>query len=292
MRKRIIIIIILVLLVAVILRVVVGRGNGQREMITQYVPVEVTPVTKGKVVSTCEVLGTIVADKTAQVFPETMGRILRIMAKEGSYVSKNTNIMAMRNETIGYEFEEGFIKAPISGNVGKIMVDVGSMVSAQGPVAVIVDYSRVKVEFHIAEVNMGCVSKNQKVEVIVDGIDENFTARISEITPVIDPMTRTATVKAVASNPKKLLKPGMTARLQINLGEEQDVLRISTDALLDDHLFTVMDSTAQRRDVKVGLIGDEYVEVIGGVAEGDLVIVTGQQRLAGGEKVDPIFRGD
>jgi membrane fusion protein (multidrug efflux system) len=293
MRKWLIAgIIIIVLIVAFALRIGASQRKEQREEVAQALPVEVTPVTKGTVMSTCELLGTIVADKTAQVFPETMGRILRVLVKEGSYVDKNANIIAMRNETVGYEYEEGYVKSPISGNVGKIMVDVGSMVSPQAPVALIVDYSRVKIEFHIAEVNVGCVSRNQEVTIVVDGINQDFTARVSEISPIIDPMTRTASFKAITANSKRLLKPGMTARVQINLGEIADALRIPTDALLDSYLFVVTDSTAERRDVKVGLIGDDYVEIIQGLAENDKVIVVGQQRLAGGEKVNPILRGE
>ena len=293
MRKWLIIIIVVVVLIAAfVLRMGANQRRGQREEVTSAIPVEVMSVTKGKVVSTCEVLGTIMANKTAQVFPETMGRVMRVLVKEGSYVKKDANLMAMRNETVGFEYEEGFIKSPINGNVGKLMVDVGSMVSPQAPVAVIVDYYRVKVEFHVAEVNMGCVSRNQEVNIAVDGIDQDFTALVSEISPVIDPMTRTAAVKATTTNSKKLLKPGMTARVQINLGEKADALRIPTDALLDSYLFVVTDSTAERRDVQVGLIGDDYVEIIDGLAEDENVIVVGQQRLAGGEKVNPILRGE
>ena len=193
MRKWLIIIIVIVVLIAaVMLRMGANQREGQREEVTNVIPVEVIPVTKGNVISTCEVLGTIIADKAAQVFPETVGRIMRVLVKEGSYVKKDANIMAMRNETVGFEYEEGFIKSPINGNVGKIMVDVGSMVSPQAPVAMIVDYYRVKIEFYVAEVNMGCVTRNQRVGIVVDGINQDFTARVSEISPVIDPMTRTA----------------------------------------------------------------------------------------------------
>jgi multidrug efflux pump subunit AcrA (membrane-fusion protein) len=58
--------------------------------------------------------------------------------------------------------------------------------------------------------------------------------------------------------------------------------------MLDGYLFVVIDSTAERRDVEVGLVGDEYVEILSGLAEDELVVVVGQQRLAGGEKVNPI----
>lgn len=293
MRKVLItIIVIVVILIAVFVRISASRQKAkQREEITTALPVEVLPVSKGRVVSTCEVLGTVVADKTAPVFPETMGRVTKILVKEGTYVAKNANLMAIRNETIGFEYEEGFIKSPISGNVAAINVDVGSMVTPQTLAATIVDYATVKVEFNIAEVNIGCVTKSRKVDIAIDGMSEDFNARISEVSPVIDPMTRTVAVKAVTSNPKKLLRPGMTARVKILLGEKEDALVVPTDALLDDHLFVVGDSTAERRDVVVGLTGDKNVEILKGLAEGERVVVIGQQRLAGGEKVNPILRG-
>ncbi len=293
MRKILIIaLIIIILVVAVFIRIRASQRKTTAEEITQAVPVEVIPVSRGEVKSTCEVLGTVVADKTASVFPETMGRVTRILVKEGTYISKNSNIMAMRNETIGFEYEEGFIKAPISGNVASIDVKVGSMVNPQTPVAMVVDYARVNVEFNVAETNIDCIGKNRKVHIRIDGLSREFEARVSEVSPVIDKMTRTVAVKASTSNPKKLLRPGMTARVTINLGEKHNALVIPEDALLDSYLFVVKDSTAERRDVVTGLVGDEYVEIVDGVAEGELVIVIGQQRLAGGEKVNPIPRSE
>jgi len=293
MRKVLIaIIVIVVILIAAFVRISASRQKAmQREEATAALPVEVLPVSKGRVVSTCEVLGTVVADKTAPVFPETMGRVTKILVKEGTYVAKNANLMAIRNETIGFEYEEGVIKSPISGNIAAINVDIGSMVTPQTLAATIVDYATVKVEFNIAEVNIGCITRSRKVDIAIDGMSENFNAHISEVSPVIDPMTRTVAVKAVVSNPKKLLRPGMTARVNILLGEKEDALVVPKDALLDDHLFVVGDSTAERRDVVVGLIGDKNVEILKGLAEGERVVVIGQQRLAGGEKVNPILRG-
>jgi hypothetical protein len=69
-------------------------------------------------------------------------------------------------------------------------------------------------------------------------------------------------------------------------------LVIPRDALLDGYLFVVSDSTAERRDVISGIIGDENVEIISGVSDGERVVVVGQQRLAGGEKVRPILRSE
>jgi multidrug efflux pump subunit AcrA (membrane-fusion protein) len=290
MRKFLIILaVVMVLAVLVVARMAIVGNGRQVEEELNVLPVEVMPAVRGDVVSTCELLGTIYANKTAQVFPETMGRITRILVKEGTYVSKGSRLMALLNETIGFEYEEGYISAPINGNVANIMVDVGSMVSPQMPVAMVYEYSRVKVAFNISENAMGCVKKNSTVVVKTDAIpDTDFSGTVTEVSPVIDPMTRTIAVKASISNSKKLLKPGMTARVILTLGSRNDVLVIPREALLDSYLFVVIDSITERRDVEVGLIGDTYIEIMSGLSEGESVVVVGQQRLAGGEKVNPV----
>lgn len=292
MRKALIIIIIVVVLIAAVVIRMSSSKRGAMEEVEQKIVVEVMPVTKGDVKRTCELIGNIIADKTAQVFPETMGRVTRIMVKEGSDVSKNTKIMAIRNEAIGFDYEEGYIKSPISGNIGKIFVDVGSMITPQTPVAMVVEFSKVKVAFNMSENDIGCVNKGGKVAVEIDAFpDTSFSAKIFEISPVIDPMTRTVSVKAMVNNSKKMLKPGMTARVTLNLGESNDVIIIPKYALMDGYLFVVKDSTAERRDIEAGLIGDNYVEIISGVEQGEDIVTVGQQRLVGGEKVNPVQSG-
>ncbi|MCK4574925.1 efflux transporter periplasmic adaptor subunit, partial [candidate division WOR-3 bacterium] len=86
------------------------------------------------------------------------------------------------------------------------------------------------------------------------------------------------------------LKPGMTTRVQIKLGESTDVLMIPKDAYLEGFIFVVSDSTAERREVTVGIMGDKNIEIVEGLEEGEKVVIIGQERLAGGEKVNPIER--
>ena len=293
MRKFLIIIIIVVVLgVAVAIRIATTKKT-ERVEIESRVVVEVAPVQKGNVIKTCEILGTISADKTAQVFPETMGRVTGILVKEGSYVKKNDALISMRNETIGFEYEEARVRSPINGTVAKTMVDIGSMVTPQSMVALVVDYSVAKVQFNIAEADYECMNRDRKVFVKVDAApDEEFRARVTEISPVIDPMTRTGAVKAVINNPKRVLKPGMTARIRVYMAEKDNVLVVPKEALIGNNLFVLVDSTAEKHPVELGIVGDDYTEVLSGVKENEMVVVVGQERLAGGEKVKAVIRGE
>jgi multidrug efflux pump subunit AcrA (membrane-fusion protein) len=291
-RLFIIIIVVVILAIAVIARVATTKRTVKSEIETQVV-VEVVPVQKGNVIKTCELLGTISADKSAQVFPETMGRVTKIFVKEGSYVGKNDALISMRNETIGFEYEEANIRSPISGTVAKIMVEVGSMVMPQSMVALVVDYSVAKVQFNIAEADYQCMSRDRKVFIRVDAAPEDeFRARVTEISPVIDPMTRTGSVKAIINNSKRVLKPGMTARIRINMEEKENVLVVPKESLIGNYLFVLADSTAEKRSVEAGVVGDKHTEILSGVKENEMIVVVGQERLAGGEKVKAVVRGE
>ena len=291
MRKfATIIIIVLILAGGIYLRLRTNQKN-RKDTIGPVYAVEVTPVTRGDVVRTYELLGTVLAQKTAQVFPETIGRITKILVTEGTYVTKNSRIMSIKNETVGFEYKPSFIKSPITGYVAKLLVEPGLMVSPKTPVALIVDFSKVKVTFNVSENDISSINKNTPVVVIASSQPKYpFSARITEISPVVDPLTRTITIKSIVNNTKRLLKPGMTVRVRLELSKKKNVIRVPSEALLDHYLFVVKDSIAQRRDVILGLVGNSYTEIVRGISENEMAVVVGQQRLAGGEKVNAVKR--
>ena len=288
----ILIVIIAVLVIGTAIRLSLNKKHKTAAEENLAIAVEAVRAMKGDVTRSSEMIGSVLADKTAQVFPETMGRVTRIMVREGSYVAKGDRLMAVKSESVGFEFEESFITAPIAGAVGKILTEVGSMAAPQAPVALVVDYSQVKVSFNAAETDAGSLRLNKNLTVTVDALPgEKFIGALTEISPVIDPLTRTIAAKVVIYNPKGLLKPGMTARIRLSLGDRTGVLRVPVDALMDDHLFVIVsDTLAESRIVQTGLIGDEMAEITSGLNENDLVIVIGQQRLVGGERVKATVR--
>ena len=290
--KKWLIIILAIVVVAIVVRIAVFGKKSTKEAVTLDIAVEAMTVAKGDVVMRSELIGTIAADKTAQVFPETMGRVTAILVRDGGYVAKDQPILQIKNETVGFEFETATVKSPINGAVAKILTDVGSMASPQAPVAIVVDFSTIKLVLNIAETDAGAISLNKRIKFTTDALPaEIFDATVAEISPVIDPMTRTVSVKATAVNPRSRLKPGMTCRVIVTTAEKIGVLAIPRDAVSDGAVFVVMqDTLAERRSVKTGLVGDEYAEITDGLKEGELVIIMGQQRLAGGEKIKVLVR--
>lgn len=290
--KKWLIIFILIVAVGAFLRIAVFGRKASSSIENQEIAVEAMRADLRDVVQRRELIGTIAADKTAQVFPETMGRVTSILVRDGSYVTKDQPLLMIKNESIGFDFETATVKSPINGAMAKILTEVGSLASPQAPVAIVVDFSTVKLMFNVAEADAPSIRLNQKIDFTSDGVtDEVFSAVITEISPVVDPMTRTVSVKATAANPRARLKPGMTCRAVVSIAEKRNTLAVLRDALTDNALFVVGDdSVAQRRAVKIGMVGDEYAEITDGLQAGELVIILGQQRLAGGEKVKVLVR--
>lgn len=106
-----------------------------------------------------------------------------------------------------------------------------------------------------------------------------FRGAISSIDPVIDPKTRTITVRAALGNPAGALAPEMFVNVEINadLGSR---LAVPRDAVLDSgttqRVFVDLgNGYFQPRTVKLGRQAEPYVEILAGLAAGDRIVTDG-----------------
>jgi len=118
--------------------------------------------------------------------------------------------------------------------------------------------------------------------------DESFEGTVSSIDTRVDPATRSVTVRALLPNPKGLLKPGMFLTVRLSRGAI-DALMVPEEALVPEQgnmfVFVVTDGVAEKRQVRIGQrrVGD--VQVAEGLAEGELVVTEGTQKLRDGAAV-------
>lgn len=132
----------------------------------------------------------------------------------------------------------------------------------------------------IYEYEIGLVTPGLPVEIeSVAYPGEVFGGSISSINPVLDPMTRTNQVRVEVINHDDKLKPEMfvTARIRVSLGEG---LAVPETAILDTGVrkiayLSMEGDMLESRDVILGRRADGYYEVLGGLAEGDIVITSG-----------------
>jgi membrane fusion protein (multidrug efflux system) len=183
------------------------------------------------------------------------------------------------------------VSAPFAGLVARRHVSQGEFVQPGQKLFELVALDPIEVEFHLPERDSSRVAQGASVDVRVAPFpDEVFVAKVSVVSPTIDPQTRTLRVKAVLPNADGRLRPGLFARADLGLATREAVVMIPEDAVLQRADGAVAfrlapDGRAERRKLTLGTFHAGKVEVIEGVAAGDLVVIRGQEQLADGMAV-------
>jgi RND family efflux transporter MFP subunit len=145
----------------------------------------------------------------------------------------------------------------------------------------IADISAVWVVADVAEQDIALVKAAGKANVRVDAYPGKiFTGTIAYIYPTLKAETRTIQVRVELANPGGLLKPAMYAQVEFVVGHRSAVLAVPTAAVIDSGTRKVVvvdlgDGRFEPREVKTGVRGEQFVEILEGVQEGDRVVAAG-----------------
>jgi Cu(I)/Ag(I) efflux system membrane fusion protein len=171
------------------------------------------------------------------------------------------------------------VVAPIGGYVVSKTAVQGAFVQPGNELFEIADLSRVWVLVDVYEYEVGRVRVGQNAEITVGAYPgERFVGRVGFLYPVVDPSTRTLRVRVELENRGMKLRPGMYAAATIQLDEARATV-IPTEALVDtgEHQYVFVVKGGGRfepRPVKVGHRGIDKVQILEGVASGDVVVTT------------------
>lgn len=184
------------------------------------------------------------------------------------------------------------VSAPFDATAGIRLVNVGDYVKDGADLVNVEDMSSMAVDFRLPERYLPRVRAGQPVEVAVDALpDQLFKGRVEAVDSQVDANGRSLLVRAQVENPGAVLRPGMFARPRLVFSVRDAALVIPEEALTPQgakqFVFKVVDSAggkvSQRLEIKTGLRLPGKVEVLGGLAPGDLVVTAGQARLMRGE---------
>ncbi|MGW8271492.1 MAG: efflux RND transporter periplasmic adaptor subunit [Burkholderiales bacterium] len=182
------------------------------------------------------------------------------------------------------------VTAPFAGIAGLRQVSEGAFVAAGTDIARLDKIDVIKLDFRVPETYLARLATGQPLRVVVDSYpDAEFSGQIYAIEPAIDEQTRTVLVRARVGNPELRLRPGMFARVNLQLGVREQAVWIPEEAIVprgrDSFVFRVVDGKAQEVRVRTGARKVGEVEVLDGVAAGDLVVTEGNHRLRPGAAV-------
>lgn len=177
--------------------------------------------------------------------------------------------------------EMGTLTAPFDGVIAERWIEIGEWAMPGQTVLRLVDLNSLYVHAEIDEVDLSRVATNLPVRVSLDPLrGQSFRGRVVRVAPHVsdrEKQNRTVEVEVdfEETPPAAVLKPGISADVELILDRVEDVLRIPAFALIEDRYVLVSnDSHAVRRDVETGLRNWDFVEIRSGLSAGDQLIVT------------------
>ena len=190
-----------------------------------------------------------------------------------------------------YQLKNTQITAPISGKVTSIVVSSGEMISPSIPLLSIIDVSRIFVKVGISEKDISKIKEGQKVSLEIDAFpEEKFQGEVVSKGVAVDQISKTLEVKIEILQPEMDIPVGVFARGDILVKTNQDALVIPSSALTRKrdgiYVYVIEEGIARQKEVVLGIIQDERVEILKGLSEKEEIVVLGNQELEDGLKVD------
>jgi len=182
------------------------------------------------------------------------------------------------------------IKAPFAGVIGLRVVSIGDYVKEGSDVVNLEAIDPLKVDFRVPEIYMRQVKVGQPLEIVLDALPgKTHDGRVFAINPLVDATGRSIVIRAQVKNADTTLRPGMFARVRLITKDQQDALVVPEQAIVpqgdEQYVFRVVDGKALRTKVGVGRRRDSKVEIVNGLAAGDVVVSAGQLKLRDGTPV-------
>lgn len=181
--------------------------------------------------------------------------------------------------------------SPISGVVSLRNYDSGDLY-AGNPILQVQQIRPVKLRINVSEMQYTKIKEGMEAKVKIEVYDnEEFIGKVSLVYPTIDPRSHTFPVEITIPNTDEKIRPGMYAKVSINMGKNNhvlvpDVSIVKQQGSGDRYVYVYKDGKVSYNKVVIGRqIGDMY-EIISGVEDGDFVATTTLSKLNNGMEVE------
>jgi RND family efflux transporter MFP subunit len=183
------------------------------------------------------------------------------------------------------------IRSPIDGYVTDRPLFAGETAAAGAPLITVMETNTLLAKAHIAQAQAQQLKVGGDAEVHVAGVDAAIPAKVSMISPALDPGSTTVEVWLKIDNRSGTLKVGTPVKVAMTGRSAENAMKIPRSAVLtaDDGSKSVMivgaDSTAVRKNVTLGISDGDDVQVLSGLQGAEQVITSGSYGIDPGTKV-------
>jgi multidrug efflux pump subunit AcrA (membrane-fusion protein) len=219
---------------------------------------------------------------------------LQNVSNKAALQNAQGNLESAKGKYLGAQAELSYteIRSPISGVVTERPLFAGETAAAGTPLLTVMDTSALIAKLHVAQVQAQQLVLGGAATLSVPGIENPVPAKVSLISPALDPGSTTVEVWLRAENPKGLLKAGTPVHATITgrtipnaLTVPAEAIQVSADGVSKFVMVIAPDSTAHKKAVTVGVQTADGAQILSGVTAADTVISTGAYGLDENTKV-------
>lgn len=183
------------------------------------------------------------------------------------------------------------IRALSEGYITERLIEMGDRVNPNQQVYTIEDFKPLLIRVSVPTSDSIKLKLGMPAEVTTEVLMGSiFEGDVKLINPRIDVQTGTVKVTVEVVDESLKLKPGMFVEVRIAIGKKENVLVIPRKAILykqnKTYVFVLNRTQVSQREVLLGLLEEDYVEVTSGLDEGEVIVVVGVESLKDGQRVE------
>jgi len=218
---------------------------------------------------------------------------LRRSGKEQAVKSAGGQFNAAKGKLLGAEaaLSYSYIKSPIDGVVTDRPLYAGELAAANQPLLTVMDNTSLIAKAHISQAQAVALKKGAEAEIKIAGQDDPIPAKLSLVSPALDPGSTTIEVWVQAAKPPDSLRPGMTVQISITAATAKDAVIVPNNSIFqtnDGANYVVVagsDNVAHQKIIQLGIRGISETQITSGVNAGESVITSGGYGLPDKTKI-------
>ncbi|MBL9185227.1 MAG: efflux RND transporter periplasmic adaptor subunit [Verrucomicrobiaceae bacterium] len=188
------------------------------------------------------------------------------------------------------------ISAPFAGVITRRYSDPGALIQAgtssgTAPLVRLSQVDLLRVAFPVSVSYVAGVKVGDEAEISIPSLTKKFSAKITRVSQKVETSTRTMEAQIDLPNPDRSLIAGVYATVMLKIDRRNNALVLPVEAVTRDKstasVYLIKDGKIEERNIAVGTESPTHLEVIKGLAEGDLVMVGSRAQFSHGQSVQP-----
>ena len=234
-------------------------------------------------------------ERQERLWNQKIGSEMQYLQAKSTYEAQQKAVVQIQEQ-----IAKTVVTAPFDGTIDDVITDQGSVVApGQSQLFRIINLNNMYIETDVPESHLKNVVKGKEVIVTFPILGESTTTKIRQAGNFINPANRTYKIEVAVDNKNKVIKPNLTAKLQINDYTNEDAILIpqsiiSENAQGQQYIYKISDKNesgegvAQRVIVETGLTQGDNIEILSGITVGDEIILEGARSVKNNQTVKVI----